>query len=329
MARADWPTAAARWAELRELDPSSVDAWIHGATAARKLGVLAEANALISAARQQFPADRAVLTASAYDAMHRQDWQQAACLWAALSDREPENAEARNGLASARNQLRFLAMERGEETSDPTSSNAAPWLARFESLGSTCEFGFVQRHFGLEPMGLLRWASVRYPQLAGAVREGFSFLDSATDARVVGGDGEAFLHIDSAGFRAHTGFDKSATHDPQFIPRTITRLRFLRRKFMEDLRSGERIFVYIGEDEREDIEKFRDILSAVQSYAPSPVLFVALGDDARRPGTVRDHGGGLMVGYLTPRPVRWTGGMKIDYQCWQALCAEALRVNNR
>ena len=31
-------------------------------------------------------------------------------------------------------------------------------LNSFESLGDNCEFGFVQRKFGTEPAGLLRWA---------------------------------------------------------------------------------------------------------------------------------------------------------------------------
>src|ERR1041385_7120891 len=38
-------------------------------------------------------------------------------------------------------------------------SEDAKIVAKFESLGDNCEFGFVQRHHGLEPGGLLRWAS--------------------------------------------------------------------------------------------------------------------------------------------------------------------------
>ena len=36
-------------------------------------------------------------------------------------------------------------------------------VTQFESLGGTghgCEFGLFQRHFGAEPLGLLRWADL-------------------------------------------------------------------------------------------------------------------------------------------------------------------------
>ena len=33
-------------------------------------------------------------------------------------------------------------------------------LLRFESIGSDCEFGAVQRRYGAEPLGLLRWNDV-------------------------------------------------------------------------------------------------------------------------------------------------------------------------
>jgi hypothetical protein len=29
----------------------------------------------------------------------------------------------------------------------------------FENLGGNCEFGLVQRHFGAEPLSLLRWTA--------------------------------------------------------------------------------------------------------------------------------------------------------------------------
>ena len=47
---------------------------------------------------------------------------------------------------------------------------------RFESLGGTghgCEFGLFQRHFGAEPLGLLRWADLSHHLLTRALESRF------------------------------------------------------------------------------------------------------------------------------------------------------------
>ena len=43
----------------------------------------------------------------------------------------------------------------------PGVATALPDLfLQFESMGHNCEFGLVQRHFGAEPLGLLRWNAI-------------------------------------------------------------------------------------------------------------------------------------------------------------------------
>jgi hypothetical protein len=55
-------------------------------------------------------------------------------------------------------------------------SQHASIIAEFESLGDNCEFGFVQRHHGLEPGGLLRWASSTLDGLVLALERRFAGL---------------------------------------------------------------------------------------------------------------------------------------------------------
>src|SRR5437016_5768301 len=54
-------------------------------------------------------------------------------------------------------------------------------IAEFESLGDNCEFGFVQRHHGLEPGGLLRWASSNFDGLVHALECRFTGLYQLDD----------------------------------------------------------------------------------------------------------------------------------------------------
>ncbi len=50
----------------------------------------------------------------------------------------------------------------------------AELLCHFESLGRNCEFGFVQRLSGAEPMGLLRFAGMSFDALVQALNTRFA-----------------------------------------------------------------------------------------------------------------------------------------------------------
>ena len=45
-------------------------------------------------------------------------------------------------------------------------------LKHFEGLGENCEFGLMQRYFGIEPISLFRWVSISLTDLANAVENG-------------------------------------------------------------------------------------------------------------------------------------------------------------
>ena len=67
-------------------------------------------------------------------------------------------------------------------------------LERFESLGGGsdtrggwaygCEFGIFQRHRGVEPLGLLRWASIAIEDLTNGIAESFSGFDDVSTLNV-------------------------------------------------------------------------------------------------------------------------------------------------
>lgn len=55
---------------------------------------------------------------------------------------------------------------------------------RFESLGQNCEFGLLQRRCGAEPLGLLRFSSVRLERLIHGIRANFEGIDAPNDVRL-------------------------------------------------------------------------------------------------------------------------------------------------
>src|SRR6202035_5517212 len=72
--------------------------------------------------------------------------------------------------------------------------------SRFESLGggraveggfaAGCEFGFFQRHAGVEPLGLLRWSSIAPTSLAAALESRFDGIDAADNVTVRSASGK-------------------------------------------------------------------------------------------------------------------------------------------
>src|SRR4051794_33399291 len=63
-------------------------------------------------------------------------------------------------------------------------TNLSNLAARCESIGRNCEFGLVQRSFGLEPIGLLRWAASPLAALTQAFQGQFAGLGKDMDLEV-------------------------------------------------------------------------------------------------------------------------------------------------
>ncbi len=149
----DSAAAAAHWGEARRRFPDFQDGYIMGCRCLDTLGRHAEAEAVIADAVSRFPDQIAVLMQSAYVATFHGRHEVAVARWEAAVACQPDNREACDKLAVARSHIAVPAIDREKHPH-------ADLLSRFESLGDGCEFGLVQRNFGAEPLGLLRWAGI-------------------------------------------------------------------------------------------------------------------------------------------------------------------------
>ena len=97
----------------------------------------------------------------------------------------------------------------------------------------------------------------------------------------------------------------------------------LRRKFLEDLREGGKIFVFQHPEAR-SIEHARPFLNLLRSHGPNILLFVTEGGEARS-GTVEYlepdllHG---VIGKLAP----YYDVTSVDVRPWIHICANAYRL---
>jgi len=193
------------------------------------------------------------------------------------------------------------------------------FLPRFESLGLDCEFGLVQRMEGLEPLGLLRWASTYPRQLIDMLETQFEGFGSPDHTTVDLGSSGEWQARDKRYFGMHTFISNPKLGPVLFTRQMSRRFKFLKDKLLEDLELAEKIFVYTKYDGGVADADLRRMSAALRAYGPNNLMYVRRPDRPEQDGTVIDWGQGVIIGYLSdltadPQAVR-------QYHLkWKRLC---------
>jgi len=190
-------------------------------------------------------------------------------------------------------------------------------LARFESLGHSCDFGLVQREIGIEPLGLLRVTGISTMQAYVGLLERFSNIGERANIRpyVPENQNEYWIHEVRYGMFYHTFIPPSQSAPEQLIAREMQRLPFLRRKFIEDLENGEKIFLLRRPDPMTASEALA-IWAALNLYHDNVLLYLESGDSVLA-GRVEEVGPRLLKGYLDGT----LGDVAPNVASWLCLCA--------
>jgi tetratricopeptide (TPR) repeat protein len=202
----------------------------------------------------------------------------------------------------------------------PEKQRARTLLSRFESLGDACEFGIVQREFGLEPLGLLRWSSIPLAELTDALDSSFEGVGEPAQTKLEVVRGEYVTQDRRFFMRMHT-FISAADASPDLVaPKLGKRLKFLRGKLLEDLAEGHKIFVYRSSVRHEDAA-FAALHAALRRYGPNRLLVVVLADADTPAECVRWIAPGCLIGGIARLHVNrpWLPG-------WQVLCERAAEL---
>jgi tetratricopeptide (TPR) repeat protein len=298
------PDVAAPWLEqlARELagvissGEASPLAWLAHANLAKRCEQFEECRARLEDAAARFPEDRG--------------------LWLALADaRELAPRDSEAGPAPP-----VVGAAAVEQDADRRL------LESFESLGGTpggCEFGLHQRDHGFEPLSLLRWASIAPDQLCRLLEqqcEGLGALQTVS-LRTQG-------HADWQAVELTYGIQMDHTHlDRKTVPietatrLVCTRLKFLARKLIDDLRLGEKVFVYRLSDAIVPTDVVARLQQAVAAYGDGRLLLVGEGTPATPP---------IELQRLSPRclqviraPLGQTASHAARLASWHAICRAA------
>ncbi len=172
--------------------------------------------------------------------------------------------------------------------------------ACFESLGDNCEFGLVQRAAGIEPLGFFRFSFSHLTPLLRGLDCRFADLDGAGSIEIYTEpppSRELMVRVRGYGFQYHTDRNVGEVDVEELWAQQVRAVGFLTRKLLDDLRSGEKIFVRKGEDSTHP-EQVIPLFEALRRHGPATLLWVVVADDAHPCGTVEVLRPGLLKGYI-------------------------------
>jgi len=346
----NFPEAEEVFGDMRKRFPHDPARYVEEARYLIQRDRLDEAEALLAAGSQRFPDDLEVIATFAIAASRRRDWPTAMRRWRIVRERFPDRPalweEEGRALYGARQDMTVVARGKSAAAvsgaadihaaaSDAARRHHASLVLKFENLGSNCDFGSVQRYYGSEPLGLLRFSAAPLPQLLAALENGFEGVGERSntrfDARLEpNGAIEYWLCDTCYDFEMHTFIFHDQTTTEQRLEKLLRhycrRLALLRDELVDDLRNPEKIFVY-QRPEALSRDEIASLFRAIRNYGPG-VLLCGLPEDAGHPaGTVEMAEDGLLLGYLD----RFSGSDNLHpaYDTWLRLCQEADRLANQ
>ena len=195
---------------------------------------------------------------------------------------------------------------------------------KFESLGENCEFGLFQRRCDAEPLGLLRFSSTFMRNLIRGLENGFEGIGEVEDIdpQLEGAPRKEYMiHEKKYGLVYHTFVYEGQRSVWLMREQESARLKFLRRKFMEELDAVEKIFIYrFGGAVSE--EEILPLHIALNRYGPVTLLWVVPAERDRPPGTVEVLMPGLLKGYID-RFAPDDNAHDLSFDGWLRVCANA------
>ena len=187
-----------------------------------------------------------------------------------------------------------------------------------------CEFGFIQRHFGVEQLALLRWCSIQASDVTRCLQdnlEGIGALET-TAVRAIGGNDWGMVDTKYGIYCDHTHLDRATIAETTAKEMLCKRNRFLAHKLRGDLSDGERLFVYRDADLEPDEEQPFALAAAANKFGRNTVLYVRRYDHQNPPFSIRQAGPGLFIGYLDWFAVD-RGNKEWNYNGWTQLVLKA------
>jgi len=278
-----------------------------------------EAEAILLDAQSRFPDRVEPFAEYAQVAMRQEAWAASLERWQSAQDRFPHIKFLSHRIFEARMRIAEVEPDMAASASAAkiVAASTVPAIAKhdaedpdlkdivkdFESLGGAghgCEFGLFQRAYGAEPLGLLRWADLAPELLMDALEAQFDGvgLPENTVVFVPPSNGRAeYWTRDKRYWMAMRCFiPADEVSYEKMVAQACRRIQFLRRKLIDDLKAGEKIFVFKSLTRNLTDEELARLHRATRNYGDNTLLYVRYEDADNPNGSVRVAEPGLMIG---------------------------------
>jgi hypothetical protein len=173
----------------------------------------------------------------------------------------------------------------------------AELAACFESFGDDCEFGFLQRRCGAEPLGYFRFSNPGHDVILKAVTSRFDCFADTTELELDQQQPRReWIVVDRVhGLREHTFIFEGDKEEHTIRVQQMRRLAFLRRLAAGNLAEGNKIYVIKSGHGSLTTNICGRLSTALQAAGPNILLWVEPGEDV---GFVEQLGAGLFRGTI-------------------------------
>lgn len=337
-ARQDWQEALRWWQRVYESDPDRHDAVVGTIRALRLVGRVEEAEAMAGESLVRLQGNSDLMIEHVWTAASRNDWHAAAARLEAVRVTLNDPAKFKESVGRIERQIQLRVQPAKTARASPTigpplaaAQGAASSAARlstaelllsFESLGERCDFGAVQRKFGVEPLGLLRFAFSKLDALLAGLEDRFAAIGSVEDTEFRLYGDENIIYTRKYGLIYHTFvYEKDLSTDDKraaFKHQQRRRLAFLRDKLLSDLEDAAKIYVYSSDEWVADAAALK-LFEALRAYGPNSLLYVRPARQSRPVGMVEVLEDGLYAGYF-PGLTDFLSGAQPPFELWREIC---------
>ena len=257
---------------------------------------------LLKDLRARFPDHPAFLAMQAMLASARHRFDEALSIWSEFRILFPGDSfgwEQPGHVYHTRELARYDEPTDGESSGSPEAVVAAApmdvgfshdeeiraLLLGFESIGANCEFGLVQRRYGAEPLGLLRFNSVTLEGLLSSIVNCFVKIGVADTSVLTSLAGDYYITDSCCGLGIHTFLYYGQQEPDVLYSKFCRRLVYLKEKALSDLSEAKKVLVFKSPGMRMD--ELSTLHRALKSIGPVTLLYVTAASARRELGAIR------------------------------------------